>query len=862
MADLALRILLQAQDMMSNVVKGAGSALQDFGGTASGVGPILGVVAGAALAVGGALLSCVQPAADFQQSVLKISAYAGLSKQQTDAMSQSLLDMAGAVGVGPKELADALYPIISSGYQASDALNILKLSAETAAASGAQTSVVADALTTSLGAMHAPASEAGHYMDMLNKIVSIGKGEVPQYAAVIGKLSLAASGAGVDFGTMGAALATLTTHGFPSVAQASTSLGNLFTQIGVKTDALAKHAQAAGVAFDAHKFATLDLAGKLDYLQKITGGNQSELLKLVGGSTVALKAFNALEGGSKDLQTNLNAMKNSAGATDDAFKTASSGLNASMARAQASVQALQVKIGTALLPVFTSIITNITPLIASFSDWITKSAVLQTTATALGNAFSSIGTALKNTVTFFQNNQTAMDALKAVLAGVAAGVLAFAIVSIPPLIVAFGAWAVAAGAAALATLAATWPFIAIGAVVAAVVFGIIEAVQHWGEITKFAQGVWTGFASWFMGALGAVGNFFHNLWNGILSGLKTAWNAIVNTVKVGAMLLLAVVMAPILGIAAAFVWLYNHNYYFKALIDAIVGVVKAGLAWVQTAWQVSAAWLVGVWQGIVKFATDLWNQISGAIKTGFTAAIGFVASVWAAISSFFINAWANYIAKPLAAMWTNVSTFFSGVWTNYIAGPIGSLWNSLSSTVSGWATKALDWGKNLIQGFVNGIVSKANSVAGAVGGIAGQVLAFLGFHSPTKEGPGREADQWAPNLVKMYSQGIESGIPQIQNAVNKLTKPIAMSLGVTNTGITNTLGNVNLKASNSSSSSPLQGGSSANGVTVINNTFNISTQGGWSRNQVDDMYKQIKQKLDRDYRNSGNHITNTSGGRV
>ena len=70
----------------------------------------------------------------------------------------------------------------------------------------------------------------------------------------------------------------------------------------------------------------------------------------------------------------------------------------------------------------------------------------------------------------------------------------------------------------------------------------------------------------------------------------------------------------------------------------------------------------------------------------------------------------------------------------------------------------------------------ANNVASSVGGIAQKVLEFLGFHSPTKSGPGREADQWAPNFVKMFASGLESGIPQIENIVSRLAKPIAVNL--------------------------------------------------------------------------------------
>lgn len=359
----------------------------------------LTLIAGAAIGIG---VSSVKAAADFQQSMLKVSAYAGLSKSQMDDMSNSILSMASQLGQSPKAMADAIYPIISSGYSASQALDILQLSAKTAAASGANMSTVADALTTSLKSMHAPASQAGNYMDMINKIVSLGKGNVSDYAATIGKLSLAAGSAHVPFDQMGAALATLTTHGFPSVAQASTSLGNLFTQIGPKVDLVAQHAKKLGIAFDENKFKTLDLAGQLNYLQQVTGGNQGALLKLLGGSTLALKAFNALSGSSKDFTSNLNAMKNATGSTDAAFKTASGGFKASMDRMHASMEVLQVKLGTALLPMLTKLADAVTPIITKFASWVTNSNVVGNSLNGVGKFINFVQTAIQNMTPYFQ----------------------------------------------------------------------------------------------------------------------------------------------------------------------------------------------------------------------------------------------------------------------------------------------------------------------------------------------------------------------------------------------------------------------------------------------------------------------------
>lgn len=374
----------------SNLIGGIGQASSALGG--------FGIIAAD---IGSKLVSfgeqSEQMASSFQQSSLKIQAYAGMSQAQIDSMNASVLAMSGQVGVGPKELADALYPLISSGYSSSQALNMLSLSAKTAAASGASTAVVADALSTSLGAMHAPASQASLYMDMINKMVSIGKGEVPQYAAVIGKLALAAGSANVPFADMGAALADLTTHGFPSVAQASTSLGSLMTQVGPKVDTLAKHAQSLGLSFNETAFKSMSLSEKIAYLNQVTDGNQGEVLKLLGGSTLAQKAFNALSGSAQAYSHDLAEMNNAQGTTSQVFATASQGYEFQVQRQNAAFQALQVTIGSQMLPALTGMSMMETNLIVGLTDWIAKTQIISNALNGLGSLANTYATpALKS----------------------------------------------------------------------------------------------------------------------------------------------------------------------------------------------------------------------------------------------------------------------------------------------------------------------------------------------------------------------------------------------------------------------------------------------------------------------------------
>lgn len=637
----------------------ARTEMQETGAASSGMG---GMVAGGALVAGAAIIafaaSSVGVAANFQQSMLKVQAYAGLSKQATSDMGDAILTMAAKVGVKPTELADAIYPIVSSGYDAAQSLNILQLSAETAAASGAKTSVVADMLTTSLKATHAPAQDAGKYMDMFNTIVAEGKGEVPAYAAVIGKLALAAGSAHVPFGDMGAALATLTTHGFPSVAQGANALGNMFTQIGPKVDALAAHAAKLGISFDENKFKSMDLSDKMSYLSKITDGNQGSLLKLMGGSTLALKAFDALSGSAKDYASNLEGMNKSQGKTASVFATTSAGWNATVARMSASFEVLQVKVGTALLPIITSLGNAFIPVM---------------------NNFGTLITAIQNGTGFFQQSSIGMDALKSALAGIGIAVLLFAITQIPVMVAALGAMAVAGWLAIVPLL----PFIAIGLAVALVIFGIVEAVKRWGAISTWLSGVWNAgvhdvgnFFSWLGDhvhqVLDSIGNFFHVVWNGILDFLK----------MVG-MVMLAIIIGPI-GLAV--IYIVTH-------------------------WTQVKTFLAGIWGDITGAATSAWNGLTTGISSALTKMWDWVNNFFGGLPAQMVQFGINLIQGLINGILSMIGNVGSAIGS--IASKIGSFLPH-SPAKEGELSHLNEYGPSLVKGFASGIDGSASILTASV----------------------------------------------------------------------------------------------------------------------------------------------------
>ena len=83
-------------------------------------------------------------------------------------------------------------------------------------------------------------------------------------------------------------------------------------------------------------------------------------------------------------------------------------------------------------------------------------------------------------------------------------------------------------------------------------------------------------------------------------------------------------------------------------------------------------------------------------------------------------------------------------------------------------SKLLKAGKNAVDEFVNGLLSKLGSVESAAKKIAQKVTNFIGFKSPTKEGPGRHADEWAPNFIQMFAAGLVRGVPTVEKAVQSI----------------------------------------------------------------------------------------------
>lgn len=112
---------------------------------------------------------------------------------------------------------------------------------------------------------------------------------------------------------------------------------------------------------------------------------------------------------------------------------------------------------------------------------------------------------------------------------------------------------------------------------------------------------------------------------------------------------------------------------------------------------------------------------------------------------------------------------------NYVVEPI-------SSKIQELPEMALQWGKDLISNFVDGIKSKFGALGDAVGSAAGMVKDFLGFSEP-KKGPLSNFHTYAPDMMKLFAQGIKDNEKVVTGQIAKSFNFETTTVGFESSGV-------------------------------------------------------------------------------
>lgn len=96
----------------------------------------------------------------------------------------------------------------------------------------------------------------------------------------------------------------------------------------------------------------------------------------------------------------------------------------------------------------------------------------------------------------------------------------------------------------------------------------------------------------------------------------------------------------------------------------------------------------------------------------------------------------------------------------------GNIIKAVKDAIFGKVEDAATWGKDLIANFVQGIKDKIGAVKEVVSSVADKIKGFLGFSEP-EEGPLSNFHTYAPDMMKLFAQGVEENEDIVEDSVKK-----------------------------------------------------------------------------------------------
>lgn len=339
------------------------------------------------------------------------------------------------------------------------------------------------------------------------------------------------------------------------------------------------------------------------------------------------------------------------------------------------------------------------------------------------------------------------------------------------------------------------------------------------EIADYIDGIQDVIASSdsFLDALVNVGVYLvEGLFNGIISALSS----------IGSWLKENLVVPIVSGVKKLFGIESPSTVFMEIGEDLILGLYEG----IQNTWIQIIEFFIEKFDNLKTLFSDTWNSIKETASEIWNNLKESVTEIWTLISEFISNAW-DIIREKTSEIWDNIKSFLidkiwnpiktvaKTIWEGIkkaILEPINQAWTSLiqiwdnlkkyildkwneirqgiadmkdklvnaikepfniaKDWIGNIIKDARNWGRNLISNFVDGIKSMVGKVKDAVSGVVSGVKDFLGFSSPTKKGPGKDADKWMPNLMQMLADGIEDNLYEVSAAVN-------LTAGTINQGI-------------------------------------------------------------------------------
>ena len=351
---------------VNNSIKQLGMSFRSFGWLAS-------TVLTAPLIMFGK--SVLKAFSDYEYSMAKIQALTNATGSDVKAWFGEVIALGPKVGKAPQELAESLYFISSSGIAASEAMDVLKVSAKAAEVGLGETKTVADIVTSALNAYRGTGLSAAYVGDVMVAAVREGKAEASGFATAMGSVIPIAAQLGMRFEEVAGSMAAITLTG-ASAANAATYLRNIlmkFIHPAAQSEEQLKKMGSSSKELRQILAGPTGLMGALGRVKEMTDKWGVEAMGRVFPNIRAMLAYLSLMG--RNLEMNKGVMervKNATGDLSDAFnivaKTTKFQLDSAISSLKGNMILLGESIKTSVLPWVQKIVTWFDETVKKFNS--------------------------------------------------------------------------------------------------------------------------------------------------------------------------------------------------------------------------------------------------------------------------------------------------------------------------------------------------------------------------------------------------------------------------------------------------------------------------------------------------------------
>lgn len=353
---------------------------------------------------------------DYEKKLYTVATIADQTQVSLSGLSDQMIAASNASGMAAEDVADATYNAISAGVNTAEAAGFVEIAAKAAKGGLTDVTTAVDGATSAINAWGLGYENAESVFDKFITAQNLGKTTLGDLASQIGNLTGLAPQVGVSLDAVLAATAALTKNG----VQTSTAMNGLkavMSAVIKPTGEAAEEAKKLGLAFSAEALRDKGFTAFLQDVVDKTGGSEESLARLFG-SVEGLSQVMLLAGsGADDYAEALEAMGNSAGATQKAFDMVTSSKLERMSLSLNRVKNTGISVGAALSPGFELLADGL----EGASNWLSKLNDGQVKAIVLfGGLLAAIGpgiTAISKLRRAYQVLLPAMTAAKALFAG-------------------------------------------------------------------------------------------------------------------------------------------------------------------------------------------------------------------------------------------------------------------------------------------------------------------------------------------------------------------------------------------------------------------------------------------------------------